>query len=204
MPVMIIFSVARVLMTPLFPSIEYNMPAFPDDPYGFTKDERLKWSKLSIEYLMNNQEISFFDSYKLSDGSPLYNERELSHMDDVKSLVHKALLVWNLSGFVFMLAVLLSLRSGDYKSFTLGFLRGGYLTVGIIAAILISVVINFDVLFTQFHSLFFKGDSWIFYYSDTFIRLFPIRFWQDCFIYIGILSLILAFAAIKLPGKWLK
>ncbi len=204
MPVMIIFSVARVLMTPLFPSIEYNMPAFPDDPYGFTKDERLKWSKLSIEYLMNNADISFFDSYKLSDGSPLYNDRELSHMDDVKSLVHKALLVWNLSGFVFHVGVLLSLRSGDYESFKMGFLRGGYLTIGIIAAILLSVVINFDVLFTQFHSLFFQGDSWIFYYSDTFIRLFPIRFWQDCFIYIGILSLILSFAAIKLPGKWLK
>jgi integral membrane protein (TIGR01906 family) len=204
LPIMIVFSVARMLMTPVFPPIEYNMPAFPDDPYGFTKDERLKWSKLSIDYLMNNQNISFFDSYKLVDGSPLYNDRELSHMDDVKSLVHKALLIWDLSGFVFLLGVVLSIRSGNYQSLKLGFSRGGYLTIGIIAALLLSVAINFDVLFTQFHALFFKGDSWIFYYSDTFIRLFPIRFWQDCFIYVGVLSLILALAAIKLPGKWIK
>ena len=191
-------------MTPVFPPIEYNMPAFPDDPYGFTKEERLKWSNLSIEYLMNNQDISFFDPYKLSDGSPLYNDRELSHMNDVKSLIRKALLVWNFSGFIFLLSVYLTIRSGNYESLKQGFSRGGYLTIGIIAAILLSVTINFDAFFTQFHALFFTGDSWIFYYSDTFIRLFPIRFWQDCFIYVGVLSLALSFAAIKLPGKWIK
>lgn len=204
MPVMIIFSVARVLMTPVFPPIEYNMPGFPDDPYGFTKDERLKWSNLSIAYLMNGSDISFFDTYKLPDGSPLYNDRELSHMDDVKSLIRKALLVWNLSGFIFLVGVYLTFRSGNYKSLRQGFLKGGFLTIGIIAAILLSVTINFDAFFTQFHSLFFKGDSWIFYYTDTFIRLFPIRFWQDCFIYVGVISLALSFAAIKLPGKWIK
>lgn len=204
MPIMIIFSVARVLMTPIFPPIEYNMPAFPDDSYGFTKEERLKWSNLSIEYLMNNTDVSFFDTYKLPDGSPLYNDRELSHMDDVKSLIRKALLVWNLSGFIFLVGVYLTFRSGNYGSLKQGFLQGGYLTIGIIAAILLSVTINFDAFFTQFHTLFFKGDSWIFYYSDTFIRLFPIRFWQDCFIYVGVISLALSIAAIKLPGKWIK
>jgi uncharacterized membrane protein len=38
--------------------------------------------------------------------------------------------------------------------------------------------------------LFFSGDTWLFAYSDTLIRLFPIRFWEDCFIYIGGFSLI--------------
>jgi uncharacterized membrane protein len=36
--------------------------------------------------------------------------------------------------------------------------------------------------FTLFHGLFFEGDSWLFLYSDTLIRLFPIRFWQDVFL----------------------
>lgn len=203
MPVMIVFSLARALLTPAFPSIEYNMPGFPADPYGFTKDERLKWSKISIDYLMNNQNISFFDVYKLPDGSPLYNERELSHMDDVKKLVHKGLLVWDFSGFIFLLGVFLAIRSGNYHSLKKGFKRGGYLTIGMIIAVLVSVALNFDAFFTLFHKLFFTGDSWIFYYSDTFIRLFPIRFWQDCFIYIGVLSLIFSIAAIILPGKWI-
>ena len=37
--------------------------------------------------------------------------------------------------------------------------------------------------------IFFKGDSWLFYYSDTLIRLFPIRFWQDAFLWAAILAL---------------
>jgi integral membrane protein (TIGR01906 family) len=203
LPLMIVFSITRLILTPVFPHIEYSMPGFPDDPYGFTKDERLRWSKLSIEYLLNDQDVSFFDDYKLVDGSPLYNDRELSHMDDVKVLVRKGLTIWNLSGFVFLFSIAIIIRSNNYPGLKTGFRRGGYITIGIIAAILLSVAINFNVLFTQFHALFFTGDSWIFYYTDTFIRLFPIRFWQDCFIYIGVLSLVLAIAAIKLPGKWI-
>ena len=40
----------------------------------------------------------------------------------------------------------------------------------------------FNVFFTQFHHLFFEGDSWLFLFSDTLIRLFPIRFWEDTFL----------------------
>ena len=43
--------------------------------------------------------------------------------------------------------------------------------------------------FAWFHSLFFTGNSWIFEYSDTLIRLFPIRFWQDTFLAAAIIVL---------------
>lgn len=191
-------------MLPWFPNFEYNMPGFPDDPYGFTKAERLKWSKLSIDYLLNDQNKSFFDQYKLSDGSPLYNDRELAHMDDVKRLVHQSLIIWDISGFVFLILFALAYRSNHFPSIISGFRWGGYFTLAIIATVLLAVATNFDVFFTQFHALFFKGNSWIFYYSDTFIRLFPIRFWQDCFIYIGVMSLLLSGAVIILPSKWIK
>ncbi len=60
--------------------------------------------------------------------------------------------------------------------------RGGVLTIALIAAGLIAVVTSFNWLFTQFHALFFEGDSWIFLYSDTLIRLFPIQFWTTAFV----------------------
>jgi uncharacterized membrane protein len=43
--------------------------------------------------------------------------------------------------------------------------------------------------FSGFHSLFFEGDSWLFLYSDTLIRLFPIRFWQDVFLWAAVIAL---------------
>jgi len=43
--------------------------------------------------------------------------------------------------------------------------------------------------FVGFHALFFEGDSWLFLYSDTLIRLFPLRFWQDAFLAAAIIAL---------------
>ena len=75
----------------------------------------------------------------------------------------------------------------DYRR---GLALGGWLTVGLIVAILMGVALSFNSLFTEFHRIFFTGDTWIFLYSDTLIRLFPIRFWQDGFILMGCFSLV--------------
>jgi len=70
--------------------------------------------------------------------------------------------------------------------------KGGWLTLGLIGAILAAVVISFDALFTAFHKVFFVGDTWLFYFSDTLIRLFPMRLWQDAFIFMGIITVAVA------------
>ena len=48
----------RVLLTPLFLQIEYNMPYFPPDEYGFTKEDRLRWAPYLWDYAINNAGIS--------------------------------------------------------------------------------------------------------------------------------------------------
>ena len=64
------------------------------------------------------------------------------------------------------------------------------IAVGLIAVIGISVDPDlFFRFFAGFHSLFFEGDSWLFLFSDTLIRLFPIRFWQDAFLFAAIIAL---------------
>ncbi len=64
---------------------------------------------------------------------------------------------------------------------------------GLIGAIVIvGIAVNpnvFDEFFVLFHSLFFEGNSWLFYFSDTLIRLFPIRFWQDAFLWAAVIAL---------------
>jgi integral membrane protein (TIGR01906 family) len=62
--------------------------------------------------------------------------------------------------------------------------------LGLVAGV--GILLNPNVFwqfFTLFHQVFFTGDSWLFYYSDTLIRLFPIRFWQDAFLWAAILAL---------------
>jgi integral membrane protein (TIGR01906 family) len=195
-PIALIGLGLRVLLTPAFLQIEYNMPYFPPDEYGFTKEDRLKWAPYALDYLVNSAGISYLGDLKFDDGTPLYNERELSHMDDVKRVTKGALNVWYISLALLTLLGIWSWRGDWMQDYRLGLMRGGWLMVGLAVAIglivLVGITINPDIFwnfFAGFHSLFFEGDSWMFFFSDTLIRLFPIRFWQDAFLFAAVIAL---------------
>lgn len=178
----------RILLTPLFFTIEYRMPYFPPDQYGFTLEDRLHYAPYAIDYLLNSAEISYLGDLTFDDGSSLFNERELSHMLDVKVVTKAALNVWYV-----VVATLAGLgawaRFGKWwQAYRLGLKRGGWLMIGLVAAIGLFGVIAFQQLFVLFHALFFEGDSWLFLFSDTLIRLFPVQFWRDIFLWAGVIS----------------
>lgn len=183
-PFALIMLGARLLMTPLFPEIEYRMPGFPADPYGFTLEDRLRWARPSIEYLLNDADLSFLAGLRFENGTPIYNERELQHMLDVKNVVQMLLRVWYVNLALLALVAVWAWRTRQMPAFCAGLRWGGFLTVGLLAALGAFAAISFWQFFAWFHSLFFEGDSWIFRYDDTLIRLFPLRFWQDAVVYI--------------------
>lgn len=195
-PVALIGLGLRLLLTPVFLRVEYNLPYFPADSYGFTTADRLKWAPYALEYLVNNADIFYLGDLKFEDGTPLYNERELSHMADVKRVVKGALTAWYVTLAVLLGLGLWSRFGGWEQAYRQGLMRGGWLMVGLAAVIgvivLVGIAINPNVFwnfFAGFHSLFFEGDSWLFYFSDTLIRLFPIRFWQDAFLWAAVIAL---------------
>jgi integral membrane protein (TIGR01906 family) len=195
-PMVLIGLAIRVLLTPLFYQAEYQMPYFPSDSYGFTRADRLKWAPYAVSYLINSADISYLGDLKFDNGTPLFNERELRHMQDVKKVTQGALRLWYIS-----LALLLGLGiwawfGSWWQYFLLGLKRGGWLMVLLAALIgsivIIGIAVNpyvFDDFFAFFHSLFFEGNSWLFLFSDTLIRLFPIRFWEDAFLWAAVIAL---------------
>lgn len=195
-PLALIGLALRILLTPLYYTIEYNMPYFPEDEYGFTREDRLKWAKPSVEYLVNDADISYLGDLKFDDGTPIYGERELSHMHDVKVVVQGSLRVWYVSNVILLVLAVIAVRNGWMPDFLNGLRRGGWWMIGLAAALGFiagaGILLNPDIFwafFSWFHSLFFEGDSWLFYYSDTLIRLFPIRFWQDAVIGMAVIAL---------------
>jgi len=178
----------RILMNPLFLTIEYNMPGFPPDAFGFTKDDRLHWANLSLKYLLNDADISFLGDLRFENGSQVFNERELHHMLDVKILVQQMIRAWGILGIFIFLTGVWAWRGRWLGEYWLTLSLAGWAILIIIGLILAGVMIGFSSLFTGFHLIFFEGDTWLFYYSDTLIRLFPLRFWQDAFTLMGILS----------------
>jgi integral membrane protein (TIGR01906 family) len=188
-PVALLGLALRLLLTPVFLQAEYRMPYFPPDQYGFTLQDRLRWGPYGLNFVLKDVDRSYLADLKFEDGAPLFNSRELSHMQDVQRLTHSGLCLWYVT-----LALLLGLgawaRAGNWlPAFLEGLWRGGWLMVGLAAALglLVGVGMTTDPdlfwgFFTAFHGMFFSGDSWLFEYSDTLIRLYPIRFWQDAFL----------------------
>ncbi len=183
-PLALLMLGARLLMTPVFPEVEYRLPGFPADAYGFTLQDRLRWSKPSIEYLVNAEDIGFLAGLQFDGGQPIYNERELSHMLDVKNVVQMLLQVWYADLAVLVVLGVWAWRGGWLAAYRAGLSRGGFLTVGLLLGLGAFAAVSFWQFFAWFHSLFFEGSSWLFSYSDTLIRLFPLRFWQDAVIFI--------------------
>jgi len=184
-PVILVLTGVRLMMTGMFLRIEYSLPGFPADRYGFTTTDRLYWADIAVDYLVNTAGIEFLADLRFEDGSPVYNERELKHMVDVKNVVNAALSVWLIAlGGLLLLTVWA--RNRDWgEAYRAGLRRGGWLTVILVGAIILIVLVSFGVFFVAFHNVFFEPGTWVFYYSDTLIRLFPERFWRDIFIYVG-------------------
>lgn len=201
-PLGLILTGMRIFFTPPFVILEYNMPGFPEDTYGFTKADRIHWANLSLKYLNNDAGIEFLGDLQFADDSPVFNERELGHMVDVKLFFKTMMAIWlGLVAFL-VIASLFAWRARWLAHYWAAVSAGGWLTLGLLGLILVTVFLNFSALFTVFHQLFFVGDTWLFYFSDTLIRLFPMRLWQDLFIAIGALSIAGAlFLAFK-GHKW--
>ncbi len=202
LPFFLLMTSIRIMFTPLFLQIEYNRPGFPPDAFGFTTAERLEFGRQSMKYLFNRSDDDSLANLQMADGSPLYNEREVSHMLDVKILLQKMILAWVILGIFLLLAGSWAWRGGWLRKFWQSLQRGGWLTIGLIAAILIAVALSFNWLFTNFHLIFFSGDTWLFAYSDSLIRLFPLELWQDAFIGMGVITVLLAGLLIWLGGRF--
>jgi integral membrane protein (TIGR01906 family) len=195
-PIALVGLSVRAILLPAFPMIEYQMPYFPEDPYGFSREERLHWAGRTWEYLVDDPDVPSLGELRFEDGRPIYNSRELQHMDDVKRVVEGTLRSWRSALFILIgLGAWAWLGKWGWQ-FGLGLARGGRLMValaGLIGLIVgVGMTVSPDVFwdfFTIFHGLFFEGDSWLFLNSDTLIRLFPIRFWQDAFLLGALIAL---------------
>ncbi len=184
-PVVLTLTAVRLLMTPLFLQIEYNLPGFPPDPYGFTKEERLYWSGIALEYLLNDAGIEFLADLRFEDGTAVYNQRELRHMVDVKNVVQATLWVWYGLLILFIGGGLLAWKYGRWVEFRTALRWGGLWTLILLGGILLFVLMAFGIFFVAFHNVFFEPGTWTFLWSDTLIRLFPERFWRDTFLFVG-------------------
>jgi integral membrane protein (TIGR01906 family) len=189
LPLALLLTNVRLLGTNALLTFEYRRPSFPVDPYGFTTEERIRWATIARDYLLNEAGTEFLADLRFEDGSLVYNDRELRHMDDVKRLVQATLVAWLASLAVGAAAAAALLVGGQADEVRRGLRAGGRLAQILMVVLVVGLVAAFSVVFVGFHRIFFEGDTWLFLYSDTLIRLFPEQFWRDAFLFVGLATL---------------
>lgn len=113
----------------------------------------------------------------------IFNQREVTHMGDVKGLIQRVYVVAALSG-AYILAIagvgLLRFRRSYMDTLARLFLWGGAITLALVLAVGLFALVGFDTLFLKFHQLSFSNAFWqLDPRTDYLIIMFPQGFWFD-------------------------
>ena len=159
---------------------EYGKSGFAPDTYGLTTAERTHLADVCIDFLATSADISLLEDLRVPDGEPAFNGRELRHMIDVQVVYDRLTVAGILAAAIVVGGTAVLLRTGHSRQrVPRALLKSGLLTLGLLACVGGYMVLGWNSFFTTFHRIFFEGETWIFDFSDTLIRLFPIRFWMD-------------------------
>jgi integral membrane protein (TIGR01906 family) len=197
MPVFLVLSVTRTLITDWYPTYEYAKADFPPDPYGFTEAQRLDLALVSIHYLESPEPpevaIEMLKAQRLpGTDQPLFDQYELSHMVDVKRLTDSLWRAHIIAGIIVIAGLILLLaRKATRVTGYYALLYGGGLTALLLLGLVLFVLLSWRDFFITFHDIFFPPGTWTFDFSSSLIRLFPDKFWFDAgtILTVGSLSL---------------
>lgn len=194
MPFFLGLGTIRLIIAWDYPSFEYAR--IPPDRFGFSREERLELAHGTLAYLQRPEpaeEVIFMLEELRIPGTdrPLYNQREIGHMIDVKVVADgMKRIVW-ITGIIVVGGLLFLLLRPETR--WLGWrtlMHAGLATVIALAAIALFILIGWNIFFTQFHNLLFPPGTWTFAFTDSLIRLFPEQFWFDIGVLISVGTLL--------------
>lgn len=135
-----------------------------------------------------------FETFELKGSIKFFNETEISHLDDVRILLKKLLIVFYVSIALFAVLSILLVEKKSKR-----FLKNISLSGLISSVILICLFVllyflgnNFWALFDKFHYVFFPQGNWAFPEGSLIITIFPFGFFYDFFFKLITVSLIIA------------
>jgi integral membrane protein (TIGR01906 family) len=130
---------------------------------------------------------------------PLFNEREIAHMEDVQHIFTLIKRLRLAAGSVLLILPLIGISlAGSAFLPRLGKLlvAGGILTIAVLGLAGLLSLVDFTQLFIKFHELAFSNDLWMLDpRTDYLIMLFPEGFWFDATMRIAMTSALEALVA---------
>lgn len=190
LPLVIVIGSVQVLITDRYLAFEYSKTGFPLDRYGFDQTQRLAYASANFRFVREAQPIESLGQQQQTD-TPLYNSRELKHMQAVQNVYQAVWWIWQMAlNLLLLLGFALAWRRETRPALASALRWGGLLTAGVVGLIGGLAVVAWRLWFVAFHQVFFAPGAWTFEYTDTLIRLFPARFWFDAALTSAAFSLI--------------
>ncbi len=120
---------------------------------------------------------------------PLFTPEEAIHFQDVKGLIrlNRRLM---LAALGYTALSIIWWRRKNLRQVGQVIMAGAGLTLGLLMALVLGVMLNFDQLFLKFHLISFQNDFWS--APGYMLKLFPIGFWYDIALFTVLVSSLLA------------
>lgn len=117
-----------------------------------------------LDYIQDHRDDLNFEVRVNGFTQAAFNEKEITHMQDVKELYRSAKLVRNVAIILFFMMVIILIK--HYKKDTLNILALSFTKVAsifllILAIIAMWAIADFDSLWTMFHQIVFRNDLWL-------------------------------------------
>ena len=147
-------------------------------------------SELRAYFLNEEERAAITVSNRAGLEEPLFSEREVQHLVDVKRLLERVYDAgWASLGFlvafVAALAYRVRNRRGLLDRLASASWYAGLGIAGLVAVLAVIAITGFDDAFRQFHLLFFTNDLWQLSSRDRLIQLFPQGFFFETTLMIG-------------------
>ncbi len=190
LPLFLIVSNTRLLMTPAFVAHEYHRYGFPPAEVSAVQQERQPLANVALLSITAPGGLDALRIASFADGARAFDQREVSHMADVRALVQRLFQLWWLILIFGGGTVIWLWRRREKLVLANALLAGGLATLCFLAITTVIAIVAFEPFFIAFHHLFFKGNSWLFPETSTLIQLFPLPFWSDATLLLGLATIV--------------
>ena len=158
--------------------------------YGFNKYEVSAATGLDNEELLSvaDQMVTYFNSDEEFLDIDIFNQRELTHLKDVKGLIQLAyrLQLASLAYIVVYIVINFVLRRGAFwRGLARRLIWGSGATIALLAVLGLWAVIGFDSLFLLFHLVSFSNELWQLSPGDKLLLMFPQGFFNAAALFVA-------------------
>ncbi len=175
---------------------------------GISRSELDRAADKLVRYFNNDDETIRIFVQEDDRRVPLFNERETSHLTDVKNLFRTVFRVQEASlafALAFVVGVFIWAAEAPLRILARMLLQASLFTLGLLALFGVLALVGFDELFLRFHLVAFTNDLWkLNSATDHLIQMFPRDFWFDATMLVAGLTAVEAVLLASLSAVYLR